>query len=158
MVHPNVPAPFYEFELLNQTTDGKNDTDLFLHFYVRESCICTFHISGVASSLLIGTLPQLQVLRETCYRKFLRLARMVLLNRHLLHVYRCVKECGACLAFPGVSRHRLQTPQSVVIILRVHNHANCLSRDFNHASWSLFLPKGTTQTQDPRNASAGASC
>lgn len=45
MVHPNVPAPCYEFELLNKTTDGNSDTDgLFLHFYVRGSCICTFHI------------------------------------------------------------------------------------------------------------------
>ncbi|CAN0325939.1 unnamed protein product [Ectocarpus sp. 6 AP-2014] len=32
-VYPNVPAPFYEFELLNKTTDGSSDTNLFLHFY-----------------------------------------------------------------------------------------------------------------------------
>ncbi|CAM9270241.1 unnamed protein product, partial [Ectocarpus sp. 13 AM-2016] len=32
-VYPNVPAPFYEFELLNKTTNGNLDTDLFLHFY-----------------------------------------------------------------------------------------------------------------------------
>ncbi|CAM9127032.1 unnamed protein product [Ectocarpus sp. 13 AM-2016] len=33
MVHPNTPAPCYEFELLNKTMDGSNDTDIFLHFY-----------------------------------------------------------------------------------------------------------------------------
>ncbi|CAN0313955.1 unnamed protein product [Ectocarpus sp. 6 AP-2014] len=33
MVHPNVPAPCYEFELLNKTTNDTSDTDLFLHFY-----------------------------------------------------------------------------------------------------------------------------
>ena len=53
MVHPNVPAPFYEFELLNRTTPnrfgqegtagggggggGGEAPSLFLHFRVRES-------------------------------------------------------------------------------------------------------------------------
>ncbi|CAN0536225.1 unnamed protein product [Ectocarpus sp. 12 AP-2014] len=32
-VYPNIPAPFYEFELLNTTTDGNGDPDLVLHFY-----------------------------------------------------------------------------------------------------------------------------
>ncbi|CAN0070517.1 unnamed protein product [Ectocarpus sp. 12 AP-2014] len=32
-VHPNVPAPWYDFELFNTTTDGYTDADLFLHFY-----------------------------------------------------------------------------------------------------------------------------
>ncbi|CAM9255875.1 unnamed protein product [Ectocarpus sp. 8 AP-2014] len=36
VVHDNVPAPCYEFELLlNKTTDGIDHTELFLHFYGR---------------------------------------------------------------------------------------------------------------------------
>lgn len=41
-VHQHPPAPWYEFELLNKTTDGDNNEDLFLHFYVRRSSVFMF--------------------------------------------------------------------------------------------------------------------
>lgn len=59
VVHPNVPAPFYEFELLNRTTpnrfgqegtagDGGGEApSVFLHFRVRDSLKALKHVSLV---------------------------------------------------------------------------------------------------------------